>query len=90
MIAQSPLNISLGNILSPTVLQQSEFLRQQSRPLKQTTFETLLALVESYGSQMDANLLNTVPFNTQLHAHIYTFQHDLMNSDHVEKREKDD
>jgi len=60
MIAQSPLSISLDTILPGTMTVLSEFLRQASRPLKQSTFETLLALVDAYGAQMDINLLNNV------------------------------
>lgn len=60
VIASSPLRIDLGPILADAIQNLALFLRQQSRPLKQLTLETLMALVQSSASQMDAALFALV------------------------------
>lgn len=49
-----------GPILSAAVTELSQFLRQQSRPLKLTTLETLVAMVENYAGQMSSDLFGLV------------------------------
>lgn len=44
-ISVSPLKVNLRPILPHATEELAVFLRQQSRPLKQTTLETLLALI---------------------------------------------
>jgi len=54
VISASPLDVDLSPILDGAVRELSQFLRQQSRPLKQSTLETLMALVKSSGQGMSA------------------------------------
>lgn len=44
-VSVSPLKVDLQPILPSATEELALFLRQQSRPLKQTTLETLLALI---------------------------------------------
>lgn len=44
-VSVSPLKVDLKPILPSATEELAQFLRQQSRPLKQTTLETLLALI---------------------------------------------
>lgn len=44
-VSVSPLKVDLKPILASATEELALFLRQQSRPLKQTTLETLLALI---------------------------------------------
>lgn len=44
-ISVSPRKVDLSPILPSATEELALFLRQQSRPLKQTTLETLLALI---------------------------------------------
>lgn len=53
VIARSPLDIDLSPILASAVQELALLLRQQSRSLKQTTLETLTALVDSSSGSMD-------------------------------------
>ena len=55
VIARSPLDIDLSPILASAVQELALLLRQQSRSLKQTTLETLTALVDSSSGSMDAH-----------------------------------
>ncbi|CAN0502182.1 unnamed protein product [Discosporangium mesarthrocarpum] len=48
LIATSPLQVDLSSILAPAMEELALFLRQQSRTLKQTTLETLLALIQRF------------------------------------------
>lgn len=59
-IAQSPIEVDLDSILQDTMSELSQFLRQQSRSLKQTTLETIDALVNSNGSNMSSELFANV------------------------------
>jgi len=56
LIATSPLRIDLADILNNVVVELGQFLKQQSRSLKQTTLETLNALVASNGTHMSGDL----------------------------------
>jgi cullin-associated NEDD8-dissociated protein 1 len=60
LIATSPLSVDLSPILASAVSELSQFLRQQSRPLKLTTLETLLALVQSNSGRMTPDLFELV------------------------------
>lgn len=59
-IATSPLNIDLSTVLSSAVTELSQFLRQQSRPLKLTTLGTLISLIRSNPLQMSPDLYTQV------------------------------
>lgn len=60
VIATSPLRLDLSPILNEAIQALAQFLRQQSRALKQTTLETLMALIESSSAQMDGALFALV------------------------------
>jgi len=55
--ARSPLKLDLGTVLPPAVGDLAMFLRQQSRPLKQTTLETLMALVPASRHSSESSAL---------------------------------
>jgi len=59
-IAVSPLRIDLSPILEGAVEELALFLRQQSRPLKLATLETLIALVKSNASSMTTPLFELI------------------------------
>jgi len=60
MICASPIGIDLTPILNEAIQELSQFLRQQSRPLKQTTLETLMALVKSSATNMTESLFDLI------------------------------
>ncbi|KAG9412449.1 Cullin-associated NEDD8-dissociated protein 1 [Aphanomyces cochlioides] len=57
VIARSRLNLDLSIILSDAVTCLAQLLRQQSRTLKQTALDTLIALVVSKGSSIPLPIL---------------------------------
>ncbi|CAM9970460.1 unnamed protein product [Ascophyllum nodosum] len=57
-ISVSPRKVNLEPILPSATEELALFLRQQSRPLKQTTLETLLALIGSNHRQMSQHLFS--------------------------------
>ncbi|CBN79044.1 conserved unknown protein [Ectocarpus siliculosus] len=57
-VSVSPLKVDLKPILPSATEELAQFLRQQSRPLKQTTLETLLALIGSNHAQMTQALFS--------------------------------
>eukprot|EP00903_Cladosiphon_okamuranus_P016633 g15341.t1 len=57
-VSVSPLKVDLKPILPTATEELAQFLRQQSRPLKQTTLETLLALIGSNHPQMSQALFS--------------------------------
>jgi len=59
-IASSPAGVDLTSTLGAAVTELVQFLRQQSRSLKQTTLETLDALVCSNGKNMDGALFEAI------------------------------
>ena len=59
-IAMSPLRIDLSPILEGAMEELALFLRQQSRPLKLATLETLIALVKSNASSMTPPLFELI------------------------------
>jgi len=59
-IATSPLQIDLSPILEGAVEELALFLRQQSRPLKLATLETLIALVKSNAASMTPPLFELI------------------------------
>ena len=60
-IATSPLHVDLSPVLASAVSELSLFLRQQSRPLKLATLETLIALVKSNAANMTPDLFEVRP-----------------------------
>ncbi|CAM9727695.1 unnamed protein product [Chrysoparadoxa australica] len=60
LLSTSPLDLDLSSILPGATNELALFLRQQSRPLKQTTLETLVALVPSIVRLRDTQLLELV------------------------------
>ncbi|KDO16458.1 hypothetical protein SPRG_18016, partial [Saprolegnia parasitica CBS 223.65] len=60
-IARSPLPLDLSIILTDAIVCLSQLLRQQSRTLKQTALDTLIALVQSKGASVAAaSLCDTI------------------------------
>ncbi|OQR84838.1 Cullin-associated NEDD8-dissociated protein [Achlya hypogyna] len=60
-IARSPLPLDLSVILTDAIVCLSQLLRQQSRTLKQTALDTLIALVQHKGTAVaPASLCDTV------------------------------
>lgn len=57
-VSVSPLKVDLQPILPSATEELALFLRQQSRPLKQTTLETLLALIGSNHAKMTQSLFS--------------------------------
>ncbi|RLO07596.1 hypothetical protein DYB28_000406 [Aphanomyces astaci] len=57
IIARSPLQLDLSIVLADVVTSLSQLLRQQSRTLKQTALDTLIALVTSKGADIPLPIL---------------------------------
>ena len=59
-VAESPLSVDMTSILTATVEELGNLLRQNSRSLKQSTLSTLIALVKNHGTGIAPASLRSV------------------------------
>ncbi|ETV95460.1 hypothetical protein H310_10940 [Aphanomyces invadans] len=57
IIARSPLKLDLTNVLVDVITTLAQMMRQQSRTLKQTALDTLIALATSRGAEVSLPIL---------------------------------